>query len=119
MGEGLVEKLKAEPDLDLDVTWLPFELHPETPEESIPLTLYFSHLPKAQIDQMNRGLKARADDLGLPFNAPTHLSNSRKALQLAEFARDEGKLEALHVPLFQAFFVQGQNLSREAVLREV
>lgn len=101
------------------MTWLPFELHPDTPQETIPLTEYFGHLSPAQIGQMHAGLKARADELGLPFSPPPILANTRKALALAEYARDQGKLEALHTPLFQAYFVKGQNLADEEVLREV
>ncbi|MFZ5815772.1 MAG: DsbA family oxidoreductase, partial [Bacillota bacterium] len=102
----------------MEVTWLPFELHPETPEGSIPLTEYFRHFSPAQMEQMHAGLKARAEELGLPFNPPPILANTRKALALAEYARDQGRLEDLHLPLFQAFFVEGQNLADEAVLRE-
>ncbi len=101
------------------VTWLPFELHPETPPESILLTEYFKQLSPAQIEQMHAGLKARAGELGLPMNPPPILANTRRALALAEFARDEDSLDALHLPLFQAFFVHGQNLYDEAVLRSV
>lgn len=111
--------MKAEPDLQLDVTWLPFELHPETPVASMPLSDYFSHLTPDQVDQMHEGPKARAAELGLPFNQPPILANTRKALALAEYARDAGRLDALHMPLFQAFFVRGQNLADEGVLREV
>lgn len=87
--------------------------------ETIPLTEYFSHFSPEQIEQMHQELKVRADELNLPFNPPPVLANTRRALQLAEYARDQGKLDALHVPLFQAFFVKGQNLSDETVLREV
>lgn len=101
------------------MTWLPFELHSETPPETIALTDYFKNFGPDQIKQMHAGLKARADELGLPLNPPMHLSNTRKALALAEYARDLGKLEDLHMPLFQAYFVKGQNLYDDAVLREV
>lgn len=100
------------------MTWLPFELHPDTPHETIGIAAYFGHLSPDQVEQMLQGPKARANAMGLPFNPPPFLANSRRALQLAEYARDQGKLDALHVPLFQAYFVKGQNLSDEAVLRE-
>lgn len=101
------------------MTWLPFELHPETPEASVPLAQYFRHLTAIQIEQMHAGVKARAAELGLSMDPPPFLANTRKALALAEFARDEGKLDALHMDLFQAYFVKGQNLADEAVLREL
>jgi len=64
-------------------------------------------------------LRRRAAGLGLSFNPPATLFNTHRALQLAEFARDQGRLENLHRPLFQAYFVDGANLSDEEVLRRV
>lgn len=101
------------------MTWLPFELHPDTPPETIALTEYLSHLSPGQLEQVHAGLRVRAAELGLPFDPPPFLANTRKALALAEYARDQGRLAALHLPLFQAYFVRGQNLYDDAVLREV
>lgn len=101
------------------MTWLPFELHPDTPPETVLLRDYFKHLSPAQLGQMHANLKARADQLGLPMSPPPVLANTRRALALAEYARDQGKLDHLHRPLFQAYFVLGQNLYDEAVLRGV
>ncbi len=107
-----------EPDLDLDVTWLPFELHPDTPEAGMPLTQYFGTSPE-RLEPMLRGLRERAEPLGLPFNPPQNLVNTRKALLLAEHARDEGKLDVLHPRLFRAYFAEGRNLADEGELREL
>ncbi|WP_209466229.1 DsbA family oxidoreductase [Symbiobacterium terraclitae] len=119
MGEGLVERLRREPDLDLTVTWLPFELHPDTPQEGVSLLQKLGHLSAPQLEMMMAELRQRAAGLGLPFNPPPTLFNTRRALQLAEFGRDRGRLDHLHRPLFQAYFVDGANLSDEGVLRRV
>lgn len=47
------------------------------------------------------------------------LSNSRRALALAEYARDHGQFAAVHRLLFEAYFVAGANLADTAVLRDV
>lgn len=98
---------------------MPFELHPETPPEGAPLAEELRHLSAAQLAMMMENLRQRAAELGLPLNPPANLFNTRRALQLAEFARDLGRLEDLHRPLFQAYFVDGANLSDEGVLRRV
>ncbi len=101
----------------LDVTWLPFELHADTPNEGIPLSEYFGSSPE-RVASMQDGLRRRAEDLGLAFRTPEILSNTRRAHILSEYARDEGKLDGLHRVLFQMNFVEGRNLGDDDVLRE-
>lgn len=110
--------MNQEPGLELEVTWQPFELHADTPEEGIPVAEYFE-LPEERVEKMHEDLRQRAAELGLPFKSPVHLSNTRKAHILSEFARREGRLDALHRELFKANFVEGRNLGDEDVLRDV
>ncbi len=102
--------------MELDVTWLPFELHPDTPPEGVDLAEYFGRPPE-QLQQMHRGLKARAAEFGLPMDPPPYMANTHGALLLAEYARDQGKAAEVHHRLFQAYFVEGRNLADPAVLR--
>ncbi len=44
--------------------------------------------------------------------------NSRKALMLAELARDRGAFEALHPRLFEAYWAEGRDIGEERVLVE-
>ena len=47
------------------------------------------------------------------------LINSRPALQAAEFAREQGRFDAMHRELFRAYWEEGEDVSDGAVLREV
>ena len=102
----------------MDVTWQPFELHEDTPEEGIAVAEYFGR-PREQVERMQERLRTRAGELGLPFASPELLTNTRKAHILSEYARDEGQLEALHRELFRANFVEGLNLAYDEVLRQM
>jgi predicted DsbA family dithiol-disulfide isomerase len=84
----------------------------------MPLSEYFG-ASRERVATMQEGLRARAADLGLPFQSPEILSNTRKAHILSEYSRDLGKLEELHRELFRANFVEGLNLGDDAVLREM
>lgn len=99
---------------------MPFELHPQTPEEGTDLAAQLG-IPPDRIEQMEAGLKARADELGLPLGDGRLLVNTNKALLLAEWARREApeRLDALHRALFHAYFVEGKNLAEHAVLQAV
>ncbi len=68
---------------------------------------------------MQQGLQERAESLGLRFQAPKVLSNTRKAHIMSEYARDEGKLDALRRATFRANFAEGRNLADDGVLRDL
>jgi predicted DsbA family dithiol-disulfide isomerase len=56
---------------------------------------------------------------GLPHSASLdRVPNSRRALMLAELARDRGSFEALHPRLFDAYWARGRDIGDEQVLVE-
>ena len=67
----------------------------------------------------NDRLNAMFSEAGLPFARElTKVPNSRRALMLAELARDRGVLDELHPRLFDAYWVQDRDLGDETVLVE-
>jgi predicted DsbA family dithiol-disulfide isomerase len=68
---------------------------------------------------MHQNLRSRAAEFDLPMSPPGRLFNSRKALLLAEYARDQGVeiFEDLHWRLFRLNFVENQNLADTEHLR--
>jgi predicted DsbA family dithiol-disulfide isomerase len=81
------------------LTWLPFELHPEAPVEGIPLEAYFG---RARSEQIRGRLETVAEEVGLVMRQREVIINSRRALGAAEFAREQGKFDAMHQALFKA-----------------
>jgi predicted DsbA family dithiol-disulfide isomerase len=81
------------------VTWLPFELHPEAPVEGIPRDAYFG---SARSEQMRQHLDSIAAQVGLSMHQRDVIINSRRALGAAEFAREQGKFDEMHLALFKA-----------------
>jgi predicted DsbA family dithiol-disulfide isomerase len=64
-------------------------------------------------------LKAMFTEAGLPFSRELDkVPNSRRALMLAELARDRGRHSALHPRLFDAYWSRGRDLGDEQVLFE-
>lgn len=118
VGEGLARRLQQEPDLELGVRWRPFELHPDTPDEGVPLAEYFGADP-VEVRAFLEALGQRAAGLGLEMTPPAALFNSHRALLLAEWAREQGGFEDVHPELFRAYFVEGHNLADLVVLRDV
>ena len=83
----------------MQLTWLPFELHPEAPIEGIPLETYFG---RARSDQIRSRLESVAAEVGLVMRQRDVIINSRRALGAAEFAREQGKYDQMHHALFKA-----------------
>jgi predicted DsbA family dithiol-disulfide isomerase len=81
------------------VTWLPFELHPEAPPEGIPRDVYFGRDRSARIQSR---MESVADSVGLKMRSRDVILNSRRALGVAELARERGVYGAVHHALFKA-----------------
>lgn len=88
-----------------EITWMPFDLHPEYPPEGVPR--------KPSTGRMERVF----EENGLVYNPPPIRPNSMRALRLAELARERGLFDALHRRLMDAYWAEAQNVGDPAVLR--
>lgn len=50
---------------------------------------------------------------------PSVMPNSNRMLRLAEYARDNGVFDGLHLPAFEAYFADDRDLGDDFVLREL
>ena len=103
-----VERLRAA--YVVEIKFVQFPLHPETPEEGLTLEQLFAgrniDIPAAQA----RMAQLMADE-GLPYGSRTMTYNSRLAQELAKWAETKPGGEAIHDALFRAYFVEGQNIA--------
>lgn len=60
-----------------------------------------------------------AAEAGLPIIGRDWVSNSRPALEAAEFAREQGLFEPFHRAIFSAYHAQGRDIGKHDVLREI
>ncbi len=95
---------------------MPFELHPEIPPEGRPRE---EVLPAAYMARAQEGVNRLATSVGLNLRLHDRLINSRPTLQAAEFAREQGRFDAMHDGLMKAYWDDGRDVSDMAVLREV
>ncbi len=109
-----VEQLEREYDVEVD--WVPFELHPEIPPTGLARDEVF---PAAYRQQAEAGVRRLAGEVGLTLKTHNRLINSRPALQAAEFARDTGHFPAMHHELFKVYWDENRDVSDVEVLRDV
>jgi predicted DsbA family dithiol-disulfide isomerase len=95
---------------------VPFELHPEIPPEGRPRD---EVLPAAYMARAQEGVNRMAAAVGLHLSLHERMINSRPTLQAAEFAREQGRFDAMHDELMKAYWDEGRDVSDMAVLREV
>ena len=111
-----IEKLKAEHNVQVE--WVHFPLHPDTPAEGRALADLFKG---RNMDRkaMHAQMKARMDAEGLPYGERTMTYNSRLAQELGKWADTQPGGEAMHDALFQAYFVEARDISQPAVLLDI
>ncbi len=95
-----------------------FPLHPETPEEGRSLEDLFRGQP-VDVPLMMVQLKQIAQEMGLPFGDRVKTFNSRLAQELGKWAEHEGKGDSYHHEVFRAYFAEGKNIGKAAVLLEL
>jgi predicted DsbA family dithiol-disulfide isomerase len=99
-----------------EITWLPFDLHPEYPPAGIRRQQLINRYGPGMTDHV-RGMFERA---GLEYNPnPEIVPNSRLALRLTELARDRGLQEPVHDRLMDAYWAEGRNIGDATELRQL
>ena len=113
---GARRLLNLADEFDLDILWASIEIHPETPPEGMPVEDL--GYPTEQWQQMMDALTRMAEAEGLPIVERTFTTNSRRALLLAEAAKDAGRdvFACVHERLFRAYFGERRNIGDPEVL---
>ena len=106
-------------EFDLDIVWANIEIHPDNPPEGKPVTEL--GYPPDQWRRMMAALERMATAEGLPIAERDFTTNSRRALLLAEAAKEAGRetFACLHRRLFEGYFGERRNIGDAEVLREL
>ncbi len=108
----MVEKLKAEYDIDLE--WRPFYLFWDTPPEGRDLP---EHVKQARTRGSEERLSRMAGSYGMKFASTKRIYNTRLAHEATEFAREHGKASEFHHVVFRKVYAEGEDISQWDVLR--
>ena len=100
----------------MQIRWIHFPLHPETPQEGRSLAELFAG---RDIEPMKRQMRELMAEAGLEFGERTHTYNSRLAQELAKWADTQEGGQAIHDALYRAYFADNINLSDIGALVEI
>jgi predicted DsbA family dithiol-disulfide isomerase len=94
------------------VRWLPFQLNPDLPETGIPRAEYIARKFGARGNTYERVRKI-GEGLGIPFafDKITVQPNTLNAHRLLCFGEKQGRQEQVAEVLFNAYFIEGVNLT--------
>jgi predicted DsbA family dithiol-disulfide isomerase len=96
------------------VEWRAYLLAPDTPPEGRP------HPYPPEVRKQRSGpVREMAASAGLPITDHDWISNSRPALEAAEYARDQGLFDEFHRAVFDAYWAEGRDIGKHDVLREI
>ena len=113
IGALRLEKLKQE--VDFDIEWRGFEIHPEVPKEGIPLNMIFQSL------YLNKGIEYMENlgkDVGLKIRC-TMLCNSHLSLKANEFAKIHRMFKEFHLAILKAYFEENKNIGKVNVILDI
>jgi predicted DsbA family dithiol-disulfide isomerase len=95
------------------IEWLPFDLHPEYPPEGIPR----AELTRRYGEGFSDAVRRMNEEAGLVYNPhPERVPNTRRALELGEWARARGAYDAMHERIMNAYWTEGRDITGWDVL---
>ena len=109
--------------IEFEIHWKPYELHPEIPETGYDKKLYmqqkFGDLsgrpsPYKQIEEIGKSL-----NFDFNFSKTERIPNTFKAHRLLWKAQEFGLQTELSIALFKAYFTDGKDVGSEDVLLEI
>jgi predicted DsbA family dithiol-disulfide isomerase len=100
--------------LDIEVVWHPFQLNSDLPAEGIERSEYIARKfgPRAQDIYGRVSAVGRSVGIDFAFERIVRQPNTVAAHQLIAIAQDEGRQEEMVETLFQAYFLEGVDLTR-------
>lgn len=105
--------------VEVDVSWRPFEIHPDVPPEG--MSVEELPYPPEVWSRMQDALARNAADEGLEVGERPKVSNTHRALAAGAYAQAEEpeRFPGFHERLFKAYFAEGQDLGDPAVIEAV
>jgi len=119
----LAKALELAPDVQVEITWLPFQLNPGMPREGMPRAEY----RKAKFGSVERGREldarvageGRGEGIAFAFERMQRTPNTVAAHRLIAAAQKEGKGQAAVDALFKAYFENAEDIGDAAVLEKI
>ena len=124
IGKRRLEKaMAARPGFDYQVSWRPFQLNPDMPEDGMArdqyLAMKFGGTQRAQQIYQNVSEAGELEGLKFRFDKILRQPNSLASHKLIRWSGSSGKQDAVVELLFQRYFVDGADIGDSEILLQV
>jgi len=124
IGKRRLERaLNAREDADVSINWRPFQLNPDMPVSGMSIEAYlvakFGSPERAENIYAAIGRAGHSERIAFNFEAITRMPNTVQAHRLIRYASGHGRDGAVVETLFQAFFVDGEDISADDTLTRI
>lgn len=124
IGKRRLEKaLALRPEIEPAITWRPFQLNPDMPEEGMPRADYIARKfgDNGHSRRMHQTIAEAGASVGIEFafDRIKRSPNTLNAHRLVRFATSAGLGEAVVERLFRGYFLEGRDVGDNATLAEI
>jgi predicted DsbA family dithiol-disulfide isomerase len=124
IGKRRLEKaLTLRPGLEAEITWHPFQLNPDMPEDGMARAAYVAAKfgDGAHSRRIHRAIAEAGASVGIEFDFEriARSPNTRNAHRLVRFATRAGLGDAVVDGLFRGYFLEGRDLGDRATLTSI
>lgn len=110
------------PDIDVEVSWRPFQLDPTIPEGGIDRVAYmerkFGSIDRVRAISERIAAEGAGDGIAFRFDLIRRSPNTLDAHRLIRWAGSTGNQTEVVEALFRRYFIDGQDVGDPAVLRD-
>lgn len=124
IGKRRLERALAQrPELAAEITWRPFQLNPDMPEEGMDRRAYLAAKfgGDAHADRIYANVREAGATVDIPFafDRIRRTPNTRDAHRLIRHAAAQGRADAVVEALFRAYFIDGRDIGDHSTLAEI
>jgi predicted DsbA family dithiol-disulfide isomerase len=116
---GLHALRRLKPELDFEVKWRGFQIHPEWPPEGALPEQFYRSIGEERRKSAWQMIESMAQENGLEMRPPSVLANSYLALAAQEFAIEHGRADDFQDRVYRAYFRDQANIGDRAVLLQL
>lgn len=121
IGQKRLQDALTQSDYEAEISWKPFQLHPELQKEGMEKNAFLTRKFGAKGANLFEQIKDVADSEHLVMNPELigNIPNTIDVHRLMWLAKKEGKDLSLAVSLFEAYFAKGKDFSNPETLIEI
>ena len=121
IGQKRLNDALAQSGYEAEISWKPFQLHPELQKEGMEKNAFLMQKFGAQGANMFNQIKSVADSESLEMNPEkiTNIPNTVDVHRLMWFAKKQRKDLTLAISLFEAYFTAGKDFSQTETLLDL